>query len=322
MAGSATNQGNTVAEARRIDETDAYTAAVKGATVEALRIGAGVGPNVVLGLPRDRVTVTSSRVWFPMCTQSNIEEGHVLVAFIERVEAESRWCGLPLEPGLVVVYGPGAEHVAVNQPGLHFTFAITETDRLEELADHHEQALGLPSHAGMMTLGDGHRTRRLGSALIGHTQAARSGAELGRSDDRVLLAMTGVLADGAAQERTGTGRGLDSRKIVLGCLDFAEAKDRIPSVEELCRAVHVSERRLRSAFTEEFDRPPSQYMRAWALGRAHRRLRGADPDAVTVTEVAAGLGFNHLGRFSGQYRRLFGESPSSTLREPGRARIA
>jgi len=36
---------------------------------------------------------------------------------------------------------------------------------------------------------------------------------------------------------------------------------------------------------------------------------------VTVTEVATALGFVELGRFSVEYRKAFGESPSETLRQ-------
>jgi AraC-like DNA-binding protein len=43
--------------------------------------------------------------------------------------------------------------------------------------------------------------------------------------------------------------------------------------------------------------------------------------SATVTEIATGLGFVELGRFSVEYRRMFGESPSETLhrsfRDPG-----
>jgi transcriptional regulator, AraC family len=33
-----------------------------------------------------------------------------------------------------------------------------------------------------------------------------------------------------------------------------------------------------------------------------------------VTEVALDYGFTHLGRFSSDYRKMFGELPSETLR--------
>ena len=36
-----------------------------------------------------------------------------------------------------------------------------------------------------------------------------------------------------------------------------------------------------------------------------------------ITEVALDYGFSHLGRFSSDYRKLFGELPSETVRLVG-----
>ena len=57
----------------------------------------------------------------------------------------------------------------------------------------------------------------------------------------------------------------------------------------------------------------SRFFRERALNEARRRLNHDDPDTATVTEVATSLGFDHLGRFSGYYKELFGECPSMTL---------
>ena len=105
--------------------------------------------------------------------------------------------------------------------------------------------------------------------------------------------------------------------MVRACIAFAEAVGRIPSIAELCTVAHVSERRLREAFTDEYDVPPTRFFRAWALGEAHRRLAHGDPADESVTQVAADLGFDHLGRFSGHYRRIFEERPSETLQTAG-----
>jgi hypothetical protein len=43
-------------------------------------------------------------------------------------------------------------------------------------------------------------------------------------------------------------------------------------------------------------------------------LLSADAEATTVTEVATDHDFWELGRFAVEYRKMFGEAPSVTLR--------
>ena len=49
------------------------------------------------------------------------------------------------------------------------------------------------------------------------------------------------------------------------------------------------------------------------LTRARFALLAADCRLAKVTEIATSFGFVELGRFSVEYRELFGESPSRTL---------
>lgn len=298
-----------------IEEADAYTSAVAGVTVEAVRLGQGVSPNVVTGVPGERLTVTSSQYGFPMATHAQIAESHVLMAFLYEVSEGSRWCGTEPRRGSTVVYGPELEHLAVNQPGMRFAFAIAEVDRLRDVAAHLDTPLRPPARGRMVQFPASPLADRFGGELAAYLRSARRGGDLDRPGDDILRTMTAILAGQPSSGGLGRGRGIDSRTVVHRCIDHAEAVDRIVSIEELCRVAHVSERRLRTAFTEEFDKPPSEFMRTWALDRARRRLRDAPPGEQTVTSVAVGLGFNHLGRFASNYRRIFGESPSRTLRD-------
>lgn len=117
--------------------------------------------------------------------------------------------------------------------------------------------------------------------------------------------------------------GVSSRAMIAGERDpavlagLARGRLRV-KIPDPVRALHGRF----AAFVDEFDCPPSRFMRAWALDCARRRLQQADPRTLTVTEVAADLGINHLGRFAGDYRHIYGESPSATLRSTAEATVA
>jgi AraC-like DNA-binding protein len=58
---------------------------------------------------------------------------------------------------------------------------------------------------------------------------------------------------------------------------------------------------------------PAKYLKRYRMTQARLDLLGADPVSATVTQIATSWGFWELGRFAGEYRRLFEESPSETL---------
>jgi|ERR1700733_13803003 len=89
---------------------------------------------------------------------------------------------------------------------------------------------------------------------------------------------------------------------------------------EVARATGVSVRALQKAFAEAGEPPPMTYLRQLRLHRVRAALTDASqarpPGAITI--VASRWGFVHLGRFAQQYRQLFGEAPSQTLRASNR----
>jgi len=130
-----------------------------------------------------------------------------------------------------------------------------------------------------------------------------------------------ALSDDRRDRRIGSRRKVNDRRVALECVEYAEAIGRIPSIRELCLVVHVSERRLRTAFAATYRMSPGRFFRVWALDVARMRLSASDPKVVTVTDVAVDLGISHVGRLAGRYNDLYGEGPSSTLRasqRPGR----
>ncbi|WP_411783647.1 helix-turn-helix domain-containing protein [Bradyrhizobium sp. UFLA01-814] len=107
----------------------------------------------------------------------------------------------------------------------------------------------------------------------------------------------------------------ESRSDVVGRAErFALSRPHQPlSVAAICRALMVSERTLRNAFNEIHGVPPCRRLRMLRLLHARKVLLAGDRKLITVTNVAIAWGFSELGRFSVEYKRAFGESPSQTL---------
>ncbi len=93
------------------------------------------------------------------------------------------------------------------------------------------------------------------------------------------------------------------------------AKDRV-CVQDLAAAAGVSVRTLFDGFRRFRGCSPMRYFKTIRLQAVHDELKAAEPGSKTVTEVATRWGFFELGRFSVDYRKRFGESPSQTLRRP------
>ena len=298
-----------------VDEVDAYSSSVAGVRLEAVRTGLGIGPHRVLSLCDDRFLFTSNDIGFPFRSTTTIGDEQVAVATIIDAPPGSRWCSIDLEPGAVLVYGPGAEHTANNLAGARVTFAFVDFEQLDKLAEQHQAPITPPPRGEVHQLAKTTNTRATANALSELVHAdERLPDQLGRQCDDAARALALALTDQHTVKRIGGGTAIDSRRLVHACIDHAHATQRIPSMGELCLVAHVSERRLREAFVQEFSQPPSRFFRDWAMQQARQRLRAGEPSRISVSRIANDLGFFHLGRFAGHYRALFDETPVATLR--------
>ncbi len=96
-------------------------------------------------------------------------------------------------------------------------------------------------------------------------------------------------------------------------LDLLEADPaRGWTVEEIASTCGVGRRTLQRHFRRFIGRMPMEFLRDLRLDRARQELFRASGQ-TSVTDIATGSGFNHVGRFATQYRARYGESPSATL---------
>ena len=85
------------------------------------------------------------------------------------------------------------------------------------------------------------------------------------------------------------------------------------SLADLCAADGVGKSALYLAFQIWWGEPPIAYFHKHRLAKTRSHLLSSDPERGAIKQAALCVGLTELGRFSRDYRRLFGESPSVTL---------
>ncbi len=68
-------------------------------------------------------------------------------------------------------------------------------------------------------------------------------------------------------------------------------------------------------FQEVFGTSPMEYLKAQRLLSVRRSLKAADPKTTSVVEIARKYGFWSGGHFARDYKQMFGELPSETLKQ-------
>ncbi len=153
----------------------------------------------------------------------------------------------------------------------------------------------------------------LRAAITGCVVAARAGRiddglEKVRWSARLLRCLVEMLAD-PRRPQAEPGAAAGARTVWRALAVMRDHLQDELDLDRLSRLVGMSGRSLQLACRSTIGLTPLQLLRLERLARARSDLlRRADP----VTEVALRNGFSHLGRFSIEYRRLYGERPRDT----------
>jgi AraC family ethanolamine operon transcriptional activator len=175
-------------------------------------------------------------------------------------------------------------------------------DRIVELPSQTAEAIqqrflcsGVAVEHGLESLNQLHQEQALLSSLL---------------SDALALAMT-ALNDkpAAALPRRTEAR----QRVFKRAVDFMREhlRDDI-GVTDICFAACASRRTLQYCFEEFVHTSPQVYLRLLRLREA-RRLLKADA-SPPITDLASQLGFSSASHFTQQYKRMFDELPSLTLR--------
>lgn len=137
-------------------------------------------------------------------------------------------------------------------------------------------------------------------------------------EQEVAICLTHILERTVKDpEPVDTRPQLSRGRVIARTLSLIEANCGQPLfIEDICSATQVSERSLRNIFYEFFGVGPMRLLKVRQLYEIRAALLRAHPQRDTVARVAARFGIWDFSLFARNYKAMFGESPSRTLRTP------
>lgn len=298
-------------------EPEALRDAIHGATIDHRLLGTGDPAIRVRNRVGPRFGVDAGDYHCAFYAQAQFHPDVLTIAWALAREGPVFVNGslLPEHALLVGAEGAAVDFVSTAAVGWR---AVTVPRAL--LQEHAERRLGrtlaLPSSGCAQVEPDPAFTRlvveQLESGLPLAADPSTDAETLLWSDLALLDSLTEALAEAASVAEPRCAR---TRRRIMEVVESVAARG-AQSAEvdaaELSRLCAASERLVEQAMRAGVGMPPKRWLTMARFNRVYVEL--ADPgNTRSVTDTALHWGFNHLGRFSLNYRAVFGESPSDTV---------
>jgi AraC-like DNA-binding protein len=314
--------GMRVVSSRVVSFADAYEyqTGVRAMDAEVLCLGGGEFRAELTQINFERLWMQRGEESLPRIARGSVTKDRVPVSFsLRKNRIGSQVNGIEVSPGMLIVHSATELHNKSSTPPAWGSVSLAPADLAalgrsiagRELTRPPFAYAVRPAPMTMAHLIDLHenaaRLAATAPETLAHPQVARS------LESALIHAFVRCLTENTAFERAPVS--LSRMKIISRLEEYVESNsDRPIHLGELCAELGVSESTLRRACHEHLGIGPNRYLWLRRMHLARRALLRADSSTTTVTAVATGQGFWELGRFSVEYRALFGEPPLVTLR--------
>ena len=233
-----------------------------------------------------------------------------------------RWFGHMVDQRALLVFPADRSIDSQSRPGFHVTtFSIPE-DRLSGFLELNGLAslnkkFSRSEHVIKGTIPLLDRLRRQLAGLqdaVTDPDTSYLHPRLNELEEAILWTLYEILSQ--RETPPGIRSQVNFRK--LGAvLEYVRRHPRKPiQISELSSLIGVSERTLLNKFRRETGMTPKEYLKGLRLSGVHAELWHADPIQEKVATIANRWGFVHLSQFALDYKRIYGELPSETLKNP------
>ncbi len=230
-----------------------------------------------------------------------------------------RWCGETVTHSSLLVMAVGGEFESVSASGLDSIHLALSIEKLEQVSQtHFEMPLYELMPDGRCFCPHGGANLAILRRLLESVSAGQidTGGRLLISpqlEDELVYLVLACLSHNAAKKPVGPrGHRRQTLDHALRVIDQNPVE--APGAVHLAELIGVSRRTLENAFNDGLGVTPAAYMKARRFCELSQRLYHSDARSVRVADLALACGFHHLGQMAADYRYMFGELPSQTLR--------
>ena len=231
---------------------------------------------------------------------------------------EFEWCAAQAKGGVLINFNLEGGFDSISPAGFSgHTFSF-DIDALQDFA------VGLGFDRALYTLvGSNSYWRMPGTVMLGH-QLRQLSRALDQHGPEVLKIQSEMLNEeiatcvleclnGELERYEGVSPGR-KHAVLKRSIEILDDSDRVPiTVARLCVEAATSLSTLKRVFLAEFGMSPKCYIRARYLSAVRDALANSPP-GTRIVDVANRWGFWHMGQFARDFRTMFGELPSSTLK--------
>ncbi len=242
------------------------------------------------------------------------------------------WCGVEIQPDSLVVIHPGQEYLVLLPPGYQALGILIKTDmvlRERLLPDALWQRTFEPEkaffrHESSRIVHFRNRLERLFLSATDLQQPLNHGLTALALKNWVVDELQTIFLD--IEIGQNPGRPLPKMAVNKRFRIFSRTTEVIEeqltesfSIQQLADEIGITPRTLQLCFKEIVGISPGQYITTRKLHAVRQQLCESQNLQRSISHLAQDFGFQHASRFASQYKAMFHELPSSTLKRKRRA---
>jgi AraC family transcriptional regulator, ethanolamine operon transcriptional activator len=288
---------------------DTVNRVVDAAELEHLQVSPGQFTGEVVRFSSEQFVFDTGAYSQPIIARGSLSAEKVALGFLTSERGRGHFNGKDFEGRAALCYTEGSELDCLLEKDTRWTGFQIDRTILEQMG------LDCPrTMAGLITAGSV-KTDRISAAVL-NTLAALNENDVLRAEqviyEETLLAMSSIVS--TCDEHTDQSGADNSYRLVGAVREYIDHHfDKPLRIGELCAEFNINIKTLQRAFKKILGMTPHRYLMLHRLSVARKLLLAADQQAHHVTDIAHNCGLFHMGRFSHDYRKMFGELPMQTL---------